>query len=103
MKEILVQIEDDYSDAVSITAIGHRNNVVNVTNHAADLTTMAQNNVKLTHINVKPVVHSEWVYSDEAIFGNPYGRYICSNCNNAVAEKTCYCCKCGADMRGEMT
>lgn len=47
-------------------------------------------------VDAQPVVHGEWIYSDESTFGNPYGSYKCSICGNKSGHKDNYCCNCGA-------
>lgn len=42
----------------------------------------------------------EWIYIDEPIIGNPYGRYRCSECELEEPHKTDYCPNCGARMKG---
>lgn len=42
----------------------------------------------------------EWIYIDEPIIGNPYGRYRCSECELEEPHKTNYCPNCGAKMKG---
>lgn len=53
-----------------------------------------------------PTVETEqkkgkWIYTDEAMFGNPYGSYKCSVCDNGMPHETNFCPNCGADMRGD--
>ena len=47
------------------------------------------------------VKRGKWFHNDTPTFGNPYGSYICTLCNNIVDYKENYCPSCGADMRGE--
>ena len=42
----------------------------------------------------------EWIYIDEPIIGNPYGRYKCSKCNLEEPFESDYCPNCGAKMKG---
>ncbi len=43
--------------------------------------------------------HGHWIWSETACEGNPYGRYVCSNCAmNHQPHKTKYCSYCGALM-----
>ena len=42
----------------------------------------------------------EWIYIDEPIIGNPYGRYRCSECNLEEPFESNYCPNCGARMKG---
>ena len=42
----------------------------------------------------------KWIYSEEAMFGNPYGSYKCSACDNGMLHKTNFCPNCGARMKG---
>lgn len=48
--------------------------------------------------DVQPVKRGKWIYSETPEFGNPYGSYICSECNHRVAYKENYCPNCGARM-----
>ena len=43
----------------------------------------------------------EWIYIDEPIIGNPYGRYKCSKCDLEEPFTSDFCPNCGADMRGK--
>ena len=53
-------------------------------------------------IEAEPIRHGYWVYSDEPMFGNPYGSYICSRCfPYTQPHKTSYCPNCGAKMDEE--
>lgn len=40
----------------------------------------------------------KWIYIDEPIMGNPYGRYRCSECELEEPHETDYCPNCGARM-----
>ena len=40
----------------------------------------------------------EWIYIDEPIIGNPYGRYRCSECELEEPHETDFCPNCGCDM-----
>ena len=42
----------------------------------------------------------EWIYIDEPIIGNPYGRYKCSECNLEEPFESDFCPHCGAKMKG---
>ena len=42
----------------------------------------------------------EWIYIDEPIIGNPYGRYKCSKCNLEEPFESDFCPNCGAKMKG---
>ena len=42
----------------------------------------------------------EWIYIDEPIVGNPYGRYRCSKCNLEEPFESDFCPHCGAKMKG---
>ena len=42
----------------------------------------------------------EWIYIDEPIIGNPYGRYKCSECNLEEPFESDFCPHCGARMKG---
>lgn len=42
----------------------------------------------------------EWIYIDEPIMGNPYGRYRCSRCEMEKPHETDYCPNCGVKMKG---
>ena len=42
----------------------------------------------------------EWIYIDEPIIGNPYGRYKCSKCNLEEPFESDFCPNCGARMKG---
>ena len=42
----------------------------------------------------------EWIYIDEPIIGNPYGRYKCSECNLEEPFESDFCPNCGAKMKG---
>ena len=42
----------------------------------------------------------EWIYIDEPIIGNPYGRYKCSKCNLEEPFESDFCPHCGARMKG---
>jgi hypothetical protein len=42
----------------------------------------------------------EWIYIDEPIIGNPYGRYKCSECNLEEPFESDFCPNCGARMKG---
>ena len=42
----------------------------------------------------------EWIYIDEPIIGNPYGRYKCSECNFEEPFESDFCPNCGARMKG---
>ena len=56
---------------------------------------------QLPSADVTPVKHGRWVYKDEPIFGNPYGRYYCDLCEYGMADKENYCPNCGAKMDGD--
>lgn len=44
--------------------------------------------------DVKPIKHGRWIPDK-----NPYGKYFCSECNNArITFKEKYCSNCGARM-----
>lgn len=43
----------------------------------------------------------EWIYIDEPMIGNPYGRYKCSECNLEEPFTSDFCPNCGSKMRGE--
>ena len=53
--------------------------------------------------DVAPVRHGRWIYKDEPIFGNPYGRYYCDLCEYGLAYEENYCPNCGAKMDEEDT
>ena len=55
--------------------------------------------MRFPRADVQPVKRGEWTWNSEAIFGNPYGRYECSECGNRVDFKYNYCCSCGAEMK----
>ena len=42
----------------------------------------------------------EWIYIDEPMIGNPYGRYKCSECNLEEPSKSDFCPNCGCRMKG---
>lgn len=50
-------------------------------------------------VDVHPVKHGRWIYSDIPVFFNPHGRYLCSMCNYEVDYRDYnYCPNCGARM-----
>lgn len=51
--------------------------------------------------DVQPVKHGRWIWDSSPEFGNPYGSYVCSECDERQAYRENYCPKCGADMREE--
>ena len=42
----------------------------------------------------------EWIYIDEPMIGNPYGRYKCSECNLEEPFTSDFCPNCGCQMKG---
>lgn len=52
--------------------------------------------------DVKPVKHGKWIWDNSPEFGNPYGSYKCSECNERQSFKENYCPNCGAKMNGEI-
>ena len=42
----------------------------------------------------------EWIYVDEPMIGNPYGRYKCSECNREEPFTSDFCPNCGCRMKG---
>lgn len=57
--------------------------------------------IDIPSTDVAPIRHGRWIYKDEPIFGNPYGRYYCDLCEYGMADKENYCPNCGARMDGE--
>jgi len=51
--------------------------------------------------DVRENVRGEWIYGEEGCYGNPYGHYSCSNCNEQMPWRFDFCPNCGADMRGD--
>lgn len=51
--------------------------------------------------DVQPVKHGRWIWDSSPEFGNPYGSYVCSECDERQAYRENYCPNCGADMREE--
>lgn len=46
------------------------------------------------------VKRGRWIWDSSPEFGNPYGSYVCSECDERQAYRENYCPNCGADMRG---
>ena len=51
--------------------------------------------------DVQPVRRGKWIWDSSPEFGNPYGSYACSECNERQAFKENYCPNCGARMDGD--
>ena len=49
--------------------------------------------------DVQPVKHGQWIWDSSPEFGNPYGSYVCSECDERQAHRENYCPNCGARMR----
>lgn len=50
--------------------------------------------------DVQPVKHGWWIWDNSPEFGNPYGSYKCSECEERQSFKENYCPNCGAKMDG---
>lgn len=48
--------------------------------------------------DVQPVKRGRWIWSNSPEFGNPYGSYICSECESSQAYRENFCPNCGARM-----
>lgn len=48
--------------------------------------------------DVQPVKRGRWIWSSSPEFGNPYGSYICSECESRQAYRENFCPDCGARM-----
>lgn len=70
-----------------------------------DCDTLLKHNKELsTRINAIPSAdrpQGKWIYIDEPMIGNPYGRYKCSECNLEEPFTSDFCPNCGSKMRGE--
>ena len=51
--------------------------------------------------DVQPVKHGRWIWNSSPEFGNPYGSYICSECESKQAYRENFCPNCGARMDGD--
>lgn len=51
--------------------------------------------------DVQPVKCGRWIWNSSPEFGNPYGSYICSECESKQAYQENFCPDCGARMEGE--
>jgi len=51
--------------------------------------------------DVRENVRGEWIYGEEGCYGNPYGHYSCSNCNEQMPWRFDFCPNCGCSMKGE--
>ena len=48
--------------------------------------------------DVQPVRHGRWIWNSSPEFGNPYGSYVCSECDERQAYRENYCPNCGTRM-----
>lgn len=53
--------------------------------------------------DIQPVKHGRWIWDNSPEFGNPYGSYKCSECNERQSFKENYCPNCGAKMDDDDT
>ena len=49
-------------------------------------------------VDAVPVVHGEWIYTDNWL---QIGKYKCSECEDLTNWRSPYCPNCGAKMKGE--
>ncbi len=56
---------------------------------------------QMPSVDVQPVKHGRWIWDSSPEFGNPYGSYVCSECDERQAYKENYCPNCGARMDGD--
>ena len=57
----------------------------------------------INNTDIQPVKHGRWIWDNSPEFGNPYGSYKCSECNERQSFKENYCPNCGAKMDGDDT
>lgn len=92
MKKLILEIDEEYGDIVTITAIGMKENGTNVTTFAAE--TKKESSHGYGFIKIKPFPTAKW----ERGTGNDY---YCSNCKAILLSGSMkFCYNCGAEMRG---
>ena len=67
---------------------------------SAELLDRAADTIEMLSEKAREPKHGAWIYIDEPMIGNPYGRYKCSECNLEEPFKSDYCPHCGARMKG---
>lgn len=53
-------------------------------------------------VDVRPVVHGEWMCEEPNGANNFKGCYWCDKCHQPISHKKNFCPNCGADMREEV-
>lgn len=57
--------------------------------------------MRFPRADVQPVRHGRWTWGSSSEFGNPYGSYVCSECDERQAYRENFCPNCGARMDGD--